>query len=252
MSIKCSLAVTAAALFTPLAAQGATVSNLSTLPGGVNIDITGDEATVSGSGAGTQARYRNGGGDIRGAVQTFTWNTSAALDGFGLLFDDAQGSFDPFNQSQQYNVQVDLLDEDNRDEIETTIALIDITIEPGDVSPSSAGSPSYFFVDFDTDLALVNGRDYAFHLFPDATQTPPGDVNQRLYFAETAAGSYDTGFGRQTAGTLFVAGQEYPQPGGGFEGTDLAFFTVAVPEPSSLALVGLGGLAILRRNRTFA
>ncbi len=250
MSIKYSLAVTAAALLTPLAAEGATVSNLSTLPGGVNIDITGDEATVSGSGAGTQARYRNNGGDIRGAVQTFTWNTSAALDGFGLLFDDAQNSVDPFTQPQQYNVQVDLLDESNRDEIEATIALIDITIEPGDVSPSSTSDPSYFFVDFDTDLALINGRDYAFHLFPDASQA--NNVNQRLYFAETAAGSYNTGFGRQTDGTPFAVGQEYPQPGGGFEGTDLAFFTVAVPEPSSLVLVGLGGLAILRRRRQHA
>ena len=239
----------AAAVLGAAAAQAATVSNLSAVPAGANIDLTGDEATVSGAGAGAQARYRNGGGDIRGVVQTFTWNTNAALDGFGFLFDDAQGSFDAFTQPQQYNVQIDLLSDTNPDEIVTTLATVDITIEPGDVSPSSASSPSLLFIDLDTDLALVNGEDYAIHLFPDATQAGASDVNQRLYFAETTAGAYNAGFGRQTAGTLFTPGQEYPQPGGGFEGTDLAAFTVAVPEPTSVGVVAAGLLGLATRRR---
>ena len=245
------LAAAVATLGTAAFASAATVSNLSEVPAGTNINLTPFEATVSGSGDGTQARYRNNGGDIRGAVQTFTWNTTAALDGFGFQFDNAQGSFDPFNVAQQYNVQVDLLSETNRDEIVTTLALVDITIEPGDVSPSTASSSSLLFIDFDTDLALINGRDYAIHLFPDATQPVGSNVNQRLYFAETAAGAYDAGFGRQTDGMLFTPGEEYPQPTGGFEGTDLAAFTVAapIPEPTSAAAVVAGLFALVARRR---
>ena len=250
MSRLTTVAVGTAAVFGIAAvAPAATVSNLSALPAGTNIDLTQFEATVSGSGDGTQARYRNNGGDIRGAVQTFTWNTNAALDGFGFLFDNAQNSIDPFNVAQQYNVQVDLLSETNRDEIETTLATVDITIEPGDVRPSSTSSTSLLFIDLDTDLALINGRDYAIHLFPDATQTGASNVNQRLYFAETAAGSYNAGFGRQTDGMLFTPGEEYPQPGGGFEGTDLAAFTVAVPEPGTAGVIITGLLTLAARRR---
>ena len=250
-----STAVAAAAAMVPLAAHGAMVSNPNTLPAGVNIDITDDETTVSGSGNGTQARWR-GGSDQRGVVQTAVWNTAQALDGFGLLFDDFQNSVDPFDADQDFILDVQLLTDDVaggfgldtvEDRVVTTVASETFTIEPGDVSPSSASQDSYLYIDLDSDPLLVQGSSYAFHLY--AVETPENVENQRLYFAETGPGDYNAGFGRQTDGQPRTTGQEFPQPGGGLEGTDLAFFTVAVPEPSSLALVGLGGLMMLKRRR---
>ena len=247
------LAAASACAITSLSAQGATVTGISTLPDGVNINLTDDEATVSGSGGGVQARWR-GGTDLRGAVQTVTWNTSNALDGFGLLFDDAQNVVDPFDADQDFILDIQLLTDpdggDNPDRVVSTVATSSFTIEPGDVSPSSTGSFSYLFIDLDTDVALVDGEDYAFHLYPDSD--PSNIENQRLYFAETGPGDYNAGFGRQTDGLMRAPGQDFPQPGGGFEGTDIAIFTVAVPEPSSLALVAAGGLVMLRRQRSRA
>ena len=243
-------AAAAAAASFPLVAQGAVVTNTNTLPDGVNIDLTGSEATVSGSGDGVQVRWR-GGTDLRGGVQTVTWNTTNPLSGYGLLFDNAQNIVGNFDEDQDFILDIQLLTDpdggSDPDRVVSTVATSTFTIEPGDVAPSSTGSPSYLFIDLDDDVALVEGQDYAFHLYADSD--PANAADQRLYFAETAAGAYNDGFGRQTNGLMRAPGQDFPQPSGGFAGTDIAVFTVAVPEPTSLALVGIGGLALLQRRR---
>ena len=183
-------------------------------------------------------------------MQTVVWNSTDLLDGYGLLFDDFQGQVDPFDADQDFILDVQLLNPTDQDQVVSTVGSETFTIEPGDVAPSTASSDSLLFIDLDTDLALVTGQSYAFHLYP--VQTPENVENQRLYFADTVAGAYNVGFGRQTDGQPVPPLGVFPQPSGGFDGTDVAAFTttVAVPEPASVGVIaaGLLGLTVRRRR----
>jgi hypothetical protein len=72
---------------------------------------------------------------------------------------------------------------------------------------------------------------------------------QRLFFAGTAAGSYNDGFDRQTSGLFFGTGDEFPQPSRSLASTDLAAFTVVIPEPTAVGVIAAGMLGLAMRRR---
>ena len=93
------------------------------------------------------------------------------------------------------------------------------------------------YLTFDiTDVALSAGQQYGFLLMHDANV---GAYDMRVHRNSAGEGGYTDGIGIvQLQSTTFSA-----------MGGDLEFYLQAVPEPATMSLLALGGLAVLRRRR---
>ncbi len=133
-----------------------------------------------------------------------------------------------------YNVVDPAGDGTQQDDNEPTgAALVSVTVHTSTINPDSVLNEEILFT---SPLALTPGNRYAIQI----TQTGgAGGFPTFSIFREQATNNYGPGdFVRQQGGSWSH-----------FANNDLTFQTLWFPEPASLALLGLGGLMMIRRRR---
>lgn len=210
------------------------VSNTTTVP----VNATINQSSFSDA-SNVQARDQTGG--VRAVSQTFTWNSTQALDGLGLRLATAQNTLNPYTSDSTWVLDIQQLSGNGMQSaasIVSTVAHLTFTL------PASAVSPeSYLYFDLTTNLSLTNGGTYGFILYPETAS----DTYQRLFFSKSANTTvYSGGVAAQVSS---VTGPGPYSGSYGGQGFDLGFYLVAVPEPGVSGLIVTGGCAILLAAR---
>jgi hypothetical protein len=236
-----SVAVACSILVASVASAQVTVSNVTTVPGS---GVTLNQSTFS---DGTNVQVRDQTGSVRAVTQTFTWNSTLALDGIGLRLATAQNTLDPVTTPVTYYLDIQQISGNGIStaaSIQSTVAHLSFTI-----SPSSVASNSYLYLDLNTNLALSNSVTYGMILYPSAAAA----TTQRLFFSRSAdATAYTGGISAQV--NNITGPSAYAGTYGG-QGFDLGFYmtTAAIPEPGTTGFIvgfaALAGVLGLRRHR---
>jgi hypothetical protein len=221
-----------------------TVSNVTAVPGS---NVTINQSSFSDASS-TQARDNASG--IRSVTQTFTWNSTLALDGVGLRLAAAQDTLDPVAANRVWHVDIQQISSTGilppAASVQSTVASLTFTLTPEAVAPSS-----YLYLDLTNNLTLTNGMTYGMIIYAGGA----GDPAQRLFFSRSAdASAYSGGIAAQN--TYFGAGPYNGTYGGA--GYSLGFYmtTAAIPEPGTTAALMGAGAALcvvavrLRRRRS--
>lgn len=114
-----------------------------------------------------------------------------------------------------------------------------------------------------TGTGVAENRDFAFYWFPAATYTGAGSYSIATNYSEASIGNQVGGInvatadaGAGTGAMVFPSDGSLTDPIGantselGGSVANSSFQAVMIPEPSALALLGLGSLFLLRRKRT--
>lgn len=208
---------TAAVMLTP--------SSYSSLPESVTDEIVIDQSLKNNN---IQIRYKSS-GDIRSGTQTFTWNSTQAMSGVGVLLASTQ-SFTSTLQNYELRIfQVSGIT--NNSSVTSTLETYQFQL-----SNTLVVANNYLYWDFPTALELTNGSTYMFQLAPTGQNN-----NNVLYLARTDYDSYGGGSGAQlttNASPTTVSSV----------GWDTSFFLTAVPEPGpmSLLIATFGAVGILK------
>ncbi|PTY00611.1 hypothetical protein DB345_00470 [Spartobacteria bacterium LR76] len=213
------------------------VSNTTTVP----VNATINQSSFSDA-SNVQARDQTG--SVRAVSQTFTWNSTQALDGLGLRLATAQNTLNPYTSNSTWVLDIQQLSGNGLQSaanIVSTVAHLSFTL------PASAVSPeSYIYFDLTTNLSLTNGGTYGFILYPETAS----DTFQRLFFSRSANTSVYSGGVASQVSSVTGPGPYSGSYGG--QGYDLGFYLVAVPEPGAceLIVIGLCTILLVLRART--
>jgi len=213
------------------------VSNTTSVP----LNATINQSSFSDA-SNVQARDQTG--SVRAVSQTFTWNTTQALDGLGLRLATAQNTLNPYTTNSTWMLDIQQLSGNG---LQTAATIVSTVAHLTFTLPASAVSPeSYLYFDLSTNLSLTNGGTYGFILYPQTSS----DTFQRLFFSRSANTSvYSGGVAAQVSS---VTGPGPYSGSYGGQGFDTGFYLVAVPEPGAHGLIAMGACAMvfLFRART--
>ena len=172
-------------------------------------------------------------------VQGQTFTTSAAGgDLVAITFQLDEGANAPINGWKDYQLRIGTIDLGNN-----TITPLVVTV---DRYTPDADNDSYFTITLDTPLSLAPNTLYGFDIGVEASQTgwQSGIPSIRITGDDYAGGQrYQGAKTNLIDNTTGLPNSISPTSG------DLVFHLNIVPEPGSLALMGLGGLLIARRRR---
>ena len=213
----------ACGLLIAMSAQSALiVSRLDNVPGS---DVTISQE-VAEAGKNISARERSL-GDLRGAGQSFTWNSTLALDSIGFLVYSGQ----PAWTDQDYVLKLHELNSSGT--VQSTVYTANFTLAVGDVLKNK-----WVNLDIDNQI-LTSGTVYGFVLAPK-TGVYNGNI---LYIANNTANPYAGG--RATQSALGTDLTTY----GSTSLNDLGFYMQTIPEPATMGLLVSAMVGILGIRR---